>query len=65
MIKMKSSKQYDLLKILWIVTGLIILILSAFLIVLGEGIDRTIGIIGLVLVAIEYVLYKKGIILNK
>lgn len=61
---MNHKQKLKIVKILWLVTSIIILVAATLLLIYGEASDRTVGIVGYILLIIEAVLYHKGMILH-
>lgn len=61
---MDDKQKMKIIRMLWLVTDVIILIAAIYLLVLGDTSDKIIGVIGLVLVVAETILYKQKRILQ-
>ncbi|MBO7719010.1 MAG: hypothetical protein J6S29_02545 [Methanosphaera sp.] len=61
---MDDKQKLKIIRILWLITDIVILMAAIYLLVLGETSDRIIGVIGLLLVVVEAILYKQKRILQ-
>ncbi|MBQ6443455.1 MAG: hypothetical protein IJJ11_02105 [Methanosphaera sp.] len=61
---MDDKQKLKIIRILWLITDIVILIAAIYLLVLGETSDKIIGVIGLLLVVVEAILYKQKRILQ-
>ena len=61
---MDDKQKMSIVRILFLLSGIIIFLAALYLLVLGDTSDKIIGVIGVVLVIAEAVLYKKGYILQ-
>lgn len=62
--KLNDKKQKNLLKIVWLMSDVIILIAIIYLFMIGSNSQKLIGVLGIILLIIEGILYKKGFILQ-
>ncbi|AWX33568.1 hypothetical protein [Methanosphaera sp. BMS] len=61
---MDDKQKLKIIRILWLITDIVILIAAIYLLVLGETSDKIIGVIGLLLLVVEAILYKQKRILQ-
>lgn len=61
---MDDKQKLKIIRILWLITDIVILIAAIYLLVLGETSDKIIGVIGLLLLVVEVILYKQKRILQ-
>lgn len=61
---MDDKQKLKIIRILWLITDIVILMAAIYLLVLGETSDKIIGVIGLLLVVVEAILYKQKRILQ-
>ena len=61
---MDDKQKMNIVKVLWLVTDIIILLVALYLLIMGDVSDKIIGIIGLVLIIVEAILYKQKRILQ-
>ncbi len=61
---MKTKEKKKIMNIVWLVTDVIIIICALLLFLEGGTIDKLLGLVGVVLVIVEVILYKKGYILQ-
>ena len=61
---MDDKQKMSIVRILFLLSGIIIFLAALYLLVLGDTSDKIIGVIGVVLVIAEAILYKKGYILQ-
>ena len=61
---MDDKQKLKIIRILWLITDIVILIAAIYLFVLGETSDKIIGVIGLLLLVVEAILYKQKRILQ-
>jgi hypothetical protein len=62
--KMDEKQKMNIFKILWLITDIIILLAALYLLTMGSGSDKIIGVIGIILIIVEAILYKQKRILH-
>ena len=61
---MDDKQKMSIIRILFLLSGIIIFLAALYLLVFGDTSDKIVGVIGAVLVIAEAILYKQGRILQ-